>query len=90
LKTVPCNIVISLNKYLGKKDIKYPQTFTVDKFTYSLVGTIEHIGNVNEGGHYLSRVVRGGSKFLINDWAVFPFENMDSTNETYMIFYEIN
>lgn len=88
-------IVLSLNKYFGKKLIQYPQMIQFgDKANYVLIGTIEHFGGL-EGGHYISRVRRleDGSAcyYIIDDTKVIPITEetfFKSVPETYMVFYE--
>ena len=88
-------IVLSLNKYLGKKMIQYPPMLKFgDTASYVLVGTIEHFGGLN-GGHYISRVrrfeERTASYYIIDDMKTIPISEetfYKSVPETYMLFYE--
>jgi ubiquitin C-terminal hydrolase len=88
-------IVLSLNKYFGKKLIQYPPMIQFgDKATYVLIGTIEHFGGLS-GGHYISRVRRledgAVAYYIIDDTKVIPITEetfFKSVPETYMVFYE--
>ncbi len=95
-------IVISLNKYFGKKLTHYPSTLVFgDTATYNLIGTIEHFGGL-QGGHYIARVRRFETHddgnhtigyYIIDDTKVIPITEeifYKSVPETYMLFYELN
>lgn len=84
---IPPIIVLSFNKYFGKKNIYYPPCFSNDEVEYKLVGTVEHYG-VLGAGHYISRVIRGDSYYLIDDNRVIDIPNIQPLPETYMAFYE--
>ena len=76
------------NKYFSKKSIPYSNGFIVDgDKEYRLVSTIEHQG-VLQAGHYFCRTVRNGEMLNINDMAVSKIDNLDPSDNTYMVFYE--
>lgn len=100
IQTLSPVIVMSLNKYFGKKMIEYPPVMRFgDKATYAMIGTIEHIGGLN-GGHYIARVRRtetgeDGQKipsyYIMDDMKVIPIAQdvfYKSVTETYMVFYD--
>jgi ubiquitin C-terminal hydrolase len=88
-------IVLSFNKYFGKKQIDYPPQLEIGSLTYRLIGTIEHTGGLYDG-HYTARVRRVNgedveSYYKMDDASVLPitketFEH--AVPETYMVFYE--
>ena len=81
-------MVFSFNKYFSKKSIPYSNGFIVDgDKEYRLVSTIEHQG-VLQAGHYFCRTVRNGEMLNINDMAVSKIDNLDPSDNTYMVFYE--
>lgn len=87
LKAISPILVLSFNKYVEKKNIEYPDGFTIDNKDYRLISTIEHIGGL-QGGHYYCRTLRNGKNYKIDDNNVQEIENLNSTENTYMIFYE--
>jgi ubiquitin C-terminal hydrolase len=82
-------LVLSLNKYFGKKMIEYPSTFKVDNASYRLIGTVEHTGSL-QGGHYISRFDRNKHTYLADDSRIMEIQDniIKPVIETYMIFYE--
>jgi len=84
---IPPVIVLSFNKYFGKKNVYYPEFFSNDEVSYRLVGTVEHFG-VLGAGHYISRISRGEKYYLIDDSRTSEIKDIRPTPETYMIFYE--
>jgi ubiquitin C-terminal hydrolase len=82
-------VVLCLNKYFGKKMIEYPETFKLQDFEYKIIGTIEHIGNLN-GGHYISRFHRNSNTYIGDDSKIMKIEEniFRPVIETYMVFYE--
>lgn len=92
--SLPPVVVMSLNKYFGKKLIYYPPTLSLGEIKYVLVGTIEHFGELN-GGHYVARARRFDNDvpcyYIIDDSNVIPINEetfYKPMPETYMIFYE--
>jgi uncharacterized UBP type Zn finger protein len=83
---LPPVIVLSFNKYFGKKIINYPEIFSNDEVEYRLIGTIEHYGILG-AGHYTSRFKRNGS-YIGDDSRVSQINEIGSIPETYMVFYE--
>ena len=80
-------MVFSFNKYFGKKNIFYPEKFTIDgDKTYILMSTIEHMGVLN-AGHYFCRTIRNGDTFTIDDQRVTPLDKLEPLDSTYMVFY---
>ena len=84
---LPPVIVLSFNKYFGKKVINYPEIFSNSEVEYRLVGTVEHYG-VLGAGHYISRFKRNGSYSLADDSRVGEIKEINCMPETYMVFYE--
>jgi ubiquitin C-terminal hydrolase len=84
---IPPIIVLSFNKYFGKKMIDYPMTFRNDEVEYRLVGTVEHFGMLG-AGHYTARVMRDDKLYLANDSRINEIRDFSSKDETYMVFYE--
>ena len=89
IETISDVVVVCLNKYFGKKMISYPPSFTFTSDRYRLVGTIEHIGEL-QGGHYVSRCSRNEKTILVDDSRVMEISdnNITPVVETYMVFYE--
>jgi ubiquitin C-terminal hydrolase len=84
---LPPVIVLSFNKYFGKKLINYPESFNNDEVEYKLVGTVEHYG-VLGAGHYISRFKRNNKYHLADDNRIQDINDIDCIEETYMVFYE--
>lgn len=84
---LPPIIAISFNKYFSKRKINYPISFRTDEINYRLIGTIEHSG-VLGGGHYIARVFRNEKYYVADDSRVYEIQNIDVSENTYMIFYE--
>jgi ubiquitin C-terminal hydrolase len=84
---IPPIIVLSFNKYFGKKMIHYPASFKNDEVEYKLVGSIEHFG-VLGSGHYVSRIFRNGEHYLADDSRLSKINEHSPMPETYMVFYE--
>jgi ubiquitin C-terminal hydrolase len=84
---LPPVIVLSFNKYFGKKIINYPELFNNGEVEYRLIGTVEHYG-VLGAGHYISRFKRNGKFNLADDSRVNEIKSINSIQETYMVFYE--
>lgn len=84
---MPPIIVLSFNKYFGKKDINYPELFGNGEVEYSLIGSVEHYG-VLGAGHYVSRCKRDDKYIIADDSRVSEINNFNSIPETYMVFYE--
>lgn len=81
-------MVFSFNKYFEKKMIPYPKGFLVDgDKEYRLISTIEHHG-VLGGGHYFCRSIRNGEMLRLDDNGVGKLEDIEPTDNTYMVFYE--
>lgn len=87
IEGIPPVLAISLNKYLVKRDIDYPQGFKIEDVSYRLIGTVEHYG-VLGAGHYVARFHRNGQYMMANDSRVTPITDITPTCNTYMIFYE--
>jgi len=84
---IPPVIVLSFNKYFGKRNISYPPYFSNEDVEYKLIGTVEHFG-VLGAGHYISRVNRNGKYYIADDSRVSDISDIDPKEETYMAFYE--
>ena len=84
---IPPVIVLSFNKYFGKRNISYPPYFSYEDVEYKLIGTVEHFG-VLGAGHYISRVNRNGKYYIADDSRVSDISDIDPKEETYMAFYE--
>jgi len=84
---LPPVIVLSFNKYFGKKIINYPGLFSNGEVEYRLVGTVEHYG-VLGSGHYISRFKRNDQYNLADDSRVNEINGINCIQETYMVFYE--
>lgn len=81
-------MVFSFNKYFQKRMIPYPKGFNIDgDKEYRLVSTIEHQG-VLGGGHYFCRTARNGTLLRLDDNGVGQLDDIDPTENTYMVFYE--
>lgn len=81
-------MVFSFNKYFQKRMIPYPKGFNIDSDKeYRLVSTIEHQG-VLGGGHYFCRTVRNGALLRLDDNSVGQLNDIDPTDNTYMVLYE--
>jgi ubiquitin C-terminal hydrolase len=80
-------MVISFNKYFEKKNIPYPSGFDIGDYKYKLISTIEHVG-VLQGGHYYCRTNRNNQLLKIDDNSISPIGGLESTENTYMAFYE--
>ena len=80
-------MVISFNKYFEKKNIPYPSGFEIGNYKYKLISTIEHLG-VLQGGHYYCRTIRNNQLLKIDDNSISPIGGLESTENTYMAFYE--
>lgn len=87
LEGVPPVIAISFNKYSQKRDTVYPRRFRIDDMTYTLVATVEHFG-VLGAGHYVARCTRDDGLFLADDSKMHPIGDIESSSNTYMVFYE--
>lgn len=91
LAIVPEIIALSMNKYIGKKEIGYPEFFKFSEpgmdIVYNLNSTVDHLG-VLEGGHYFCRIKTPGQNFLIDDDKVYLLEALRVLPETYMVFYD--
>jgi len=81
-------VAVSCNKYFEKKNIKYPLQFRVNNNFYNLKSVVEHVGNLS-GGHYIAKVKKNDKYFLIDDNNVIEISDIDPTNNTYLLFYEI-
>lgn len=81
-------MVFSFNKYFEKKNIPYHPGFNIGTKKYKLISTIEHIGVLN-AGHYYCRTLRNNQFLKIDDSSVSQIENLQSTENTYMVFYEL-
>ena len=84
---LPPVIVLSFNKYFGKKLIDYPESFNNNEVEYKLIGTVEHYG-VLGSGHYISRFKRNNKFNLADDSRIQDINDIDCIQETYMVFYE--
>lgn len=88
IKEISPIMVFSFNKYFSKKNIPYSKGFIVDgDKEYRLISTVEHQG-VLQSGHYFCRTFRNGELLNLNDTSVSKIDNMDSSENTYMVFYE--
>lgn len=88
LKEISPIMVFSFNKYFEKKNIEYPKGFTINTDNeYHLISTIEHQGTL-QAGHYFSRSVRNGQILKIDDNNVSKLDDLPSTENTYMAFYQ--
>ena len=83
---MPPIIVLSFNKYFGKKNINYPELFNNNEIEYRLIGTVEHFG-VLGAGHYTSRFKRN-NYYMSDDSRVAEIKEINCIPETYMVFYE--
>lgn len=88
IKEIRNIIVFSFNKYFEKKIIYYPREIIINDRKYFLISTIEHHGNL-DGGHYYCRTMRNNSLLKIDDINISEIENLEPTENTYMIFYEL-
>lgn len=84
---IPPIIVLSFNKYFGKKLTDYPSSFSNNEVEYKLVGSVEHFG-VLGAGHYVSRINRNDNLYLADDSRVSEINDFSPRPETYMVFYE--
>ena len=84
---LPPIIVLSFNKYFGKKVINYPELFSNGEVEYRLVGTVEHYG-VLGAGHYISRFKRNDKYNMADDSRIEDINGINTIPETYMVFYE--
>lgn len=82
-------MVFSFNKYFEKKHIEYPKGFTINNDKeYHLISTVEHHG-ILQAGHYFSRSMRNGQLVNIDDNSVTKLDDLPSTENTYMAFYQL-
>lgn len=93
IKTLRNVIIVSFNKFQNKRDISYPlelvfQNKSGQDLIYDLKAQIEHIGN-QKGGHYIAKVKRGSSWYLINDASVYPLAGIDQNPNAFIVIYEI-
>ena len=88
IKETSSVIVFSFNKYFHKKNVNYPKRFIINQKEYQIRSTIEHMGCLN-GGHYYCRTIRDSQLLKLDDNSVSPLDNIDSTENTYMVFYEL-
>jgi len=80
-------VVVCLNKYFGKKMIEYPYEFDfsvkneeeITEYKYRIIGTVEHIGNLN-GGHYICRVRRGDRFYIADDMNIKDMQEMQGNS----------
>jgi ubiquitin C-terminal hydrolase len=84
---IPPVIVLSFNKYFGKRNISYPPYFSNNVVEYKLVGSVEHFG-VLGAGHYIARMNRNGKYYIADDSRVSDIADINPIDETYMAFYE--
>jgi ubiquitin C-terminal hydrolase len=92
---IPPVIVMSFNKYFGKKMIPYPPYFNNNDVEYKLIGTVEHFGILG-GGHYIARIKRNNKYYIADDSRLMEINQRDDNDdnklhpisETYMVFYE--
>jgi ubiquitin C-terminal hydrolase len=61
--------------------------FRLDHKEYRLISSIEHLGVLN-AGHYYCKTLRNEKLLKIDDNKVDEINEMNSTDNTYMIFYE--
>jgi len=87
LKEVSPIMVFSFNKYFEKKNIPYPIGYIIEDKKYRLISTVEHHGML-DAGHYYCRSFRNNEMFSFDDNSVNKISDMNSTNNTYMVFYE--
>jgi uncharacterized UBP type Zn finger protein len=87
IKQISPIMVFTFNKYFEKKNIHYSKGFEIDNKKYRLLATIEHHG-VLQGGHYFCRVFRNNEWLQIDDNNVSKLEDIQPTENTYMVFYE--
>lgn len=87
LKETSSILTFSFNKYFHKKNISYPKGFIVDGKEYHITSTIEHMGCLN-AGHYFCRSIRNSEFVKLDDNSVQKLDNIDSTENTYMVFYQ--
>lgn len=83
--------IIMFNKFKSKSTINFPNTMVFNSktgpITYSVVSTIEHIGQ--KYGHYTANCLRKGKLFyLLNDSNVSPGRSTPVPN-TYVVFYHL-
>ena len=66
-----------------------PQEFNLTaSLKYKLKSDILHSGGLG-GGHYVARGYRDGKYYMFNDSSVHEIDSMNSTANTYMMFYEL-
>ena len=87
IKEISPIMAFSFNKYFEKKNIPYPIGFIIEDKKYRLISTIEHHGVLN-AGHYYCRSFRNNEMFSFDDNNVNKINDLNSTDNTYMAFYE--
>lgn len=94
LKYLPEIVVILLNRYTKRtRGLDLPSTFDIatSRFKgylrYKKVAEIDHSGSLN-GGHYVSKVLRGSKEYLCND-SNYVTCGMGTSTRTYITIYEL-
>lgn len=88
-------VLLFKNKYTGKVQINCPPTFNIPSldpnkpFTYKMVATAEHFGNMG-GGHYYAHALRSDDKcYRLNDNGVTEIPKLEASPSTYMVIYHV-